>query len=322
MGGGLGRLVMVSSTQRSREGDGRNQGGVDGGRSQGDARKLEEEVGEGVWAGPVELTMRRVAGKAGNCPLQVPNSLWSSTLFHSLRQRCVHGTPPSHSNISDMQTGNEHKDRKPNQAEYNCDSHNIPVKVHVDEQPALSIVGVIINSMLIVMEMMRFVLLFQRNGSERESGEIRVKLRIHPLENDVGWKRSSLALDLGLFTGDQCSGWKKNADEQKDNTTVFTRILDSLLDGYDNRLRPGLGVMKLYFHLAFFKGDGSQVSAPRGSGPVAAKTAQQLRTWDSQMKELETGLSLPQTSPADPKALSAASFDPMSLPFLPDLHKS
>lgn len=34
-------------------------------------------------------------------------------------------------------------------------------------------------------------------------------VRIHPLENDVGWKRSSLALDLGLFTGDQCSGWKK-----------------------------------------------------------------------------------------------------------------
>ncbi|XP_009293960.1 gamma-aminobutyric acid receptor subunit alpha-1 isoform X1 [Danio rerio] len=33
----------------------------------------------------------------------------------------------------------------------------------------------------------------------------------------------------------------QNADEQKDNTTVFTRILDSLLDGYDNRLRPGLG---------------------------------------------------------------------------------
>lgn len=33
----------------------------------------------------------------------------------------------------------------------------------------------------------------------------------------------------------------QNTDEQKDNTTVFTRILDSLLDGYDNRLRPGLG---------------------------------------------------------------------------------
>lgn len=26
-----------------------------------------------------------------------------------------------------------------------------------------------------------------------------------------------------------------------DNSTVFTRILDGLLDGYDNRLRPGLG---------------------------------------------------------------------------------
>lgn len=25
------------------------------------------------------------------------------------------------------------------------------------------------------------------------------------------------------------------------NITLFTRILDTLLDGYDNRLRPGLG---------------------------------------------------------------------------------
>lgn len=33
-------------------------------------------------------------------------------------------------------------------------------------------------------------------------------------------------------------------------------------------------VMKLYFHLAFFKGDKSQVSAPRGSCPVAAEAAQ------------------------------------------------
>uniref|UniRef100_A0A3P8W634 Gamma-aminobutyric acid receptor subunit alpha-2-like n=1 Tax=Cynoglossus semilaevis TaxID=244447 RepID=A0A3P8W634_CYNSE len=30
-------------------------------------------------------------------------------------------------------------------------------------------------------------------------------------------------------------------DSLKANITVFTRILDSLLDGYDNRLRPGLG---------------------------------------------------------------------------------
>lgn len=37
-------------------------------------------------------------------------------------------------------------------------------------------------------------------------------------------------------------------DELKDNTTVFTRILDRLLDGYDNRLRPGLGG-KLYSHI-------------------------------------------------------------------------
>uniref|UniRef100_A0A4W5LH74 Neurotransmitter-gated ion-channel ligand-binding domain-containing protein n=1 Tax=Hucho hucho TaxID=62062 RepID=A0A4W5LH74_9TELE len=35
------------------------------------------------------------------------------------------------------------------------------------------------------------------------------------------------------------SGQNGQTDEQKDNTTVFTRILDSLLDGYDNRLRPG-----------------------------------------------------------------------------------
>lgn len=29
--------------------------------------------------------------------------------------------------------------------------------------------------------------------------------------------------------------------ETDDNITIFTRILDGLLDGYDNRLRPGLG---------------------------------------------------------------------------------
>ncbi|KAM6116322.1 LOW QUALITY PROTEIN: gamma-aminobutyric acid receptor subunit alpha-1 [Pterocles gutturalis] len=36
-------------------------------------------------------------------------------------------------------------------------------------------------------------------------------------------------------------GQASSQDELKDNTTVFTRILDRLLDGYDNRLRPGLG---------------------------------------------------------------------------------
>ncbi|TKS83070.1 Gamma-aminobutyric acid receptor subunit alpha-1 GABA(A) receptor subunit alpha-1 [Collichthys lucidus] len=41
--------------------------------------------------------------------------------------------------------------------------------------------------------------------------------------------------------GGKSSGQNGISDEQKDNTTVFTKILDSLLDGYDNRLRPGLG---------------------------------------------------------------------------------
>ncbi|XP_022061830.2 gamma-aminobutyric acid receptor subunit alpha-1 isoform X1 [Acanthochromis polyacanthus] len=37
------------------------------------------------------------------------------------------------------------------------------------------------------------------------------------------------------------SGQNGAPHEPTDNTTVFTKILDSLLDGYDNRLRPGLG---------------------------------------------------------------------------------
>uniref|UniRef100_G3QA97 Gamma-aminobutyric acid (GABA) A receptor, alpha 3 n=1 Tax=Gasterosteus aculeatus aculeatus TaxID=481459 RepID=G3QA97_GASAC len=35
--------------------------------------------------------------------------------------------------------------------------------------------------------------------------------------------------------------WRPLPDDSKDNITIFTRILDRLLDGYDNRLRPGLG---------------------------------------------------------------------------------
>uniref|UniRef100_A0A673MZZ2 Gamma-aminobutyric acid receptor subunit alpha-5-like n=1 Tax=Sinocyclocheilus rhinocerous TaxID=307959 RepID=A0A673MZZ2_9TELE len=35
--------------------------------------------------------------------------------------------------------------------------------------------------------------------------------------------------------------WIPKESELNDNITVFTRILDGLLDGYDNRLRPGLG---------------------------------------------------------------------------------
>lgn len=37
-----------------------------------------------------------------------------------------------------------------------------------------------------------------------------------------------------------CQSSEKEA-VTNDNSTVFTRILDGLLDGYDNRLRPGLG---------------------------------------------------------------------------------
>lgn len=42
-----------------------------------------------------------------------------------------------------------------------------------------------------------------------------------------------------------------NADATSDafntNITLFTRILDSLLDGYDNRLRPGFGGKEIMF---------------------------------------------------------------------------
>lgn len=47
------------------------------------------------------------------------------------------------------------------------------------------------------------------------------------------------------------------SDAFKTNITLFTRILDSLLDGYDNRLRPGLGgkettaIHRVYWTLLF-----------------------------------------------------------------------
>lgn len=42
------------------------------------------------------------------------------------------------------------------------------------------------------------------------------------------------------------TGTPKEA-ELNDNITIFTRILDGLLDGYDNRLRPGLGGMTVEY---------------------------------------------------------------------------
>lgn len=66
-------------------------------------------------------------------------------------------------------------------------------------------------------------------------------------------------MDLDLTTLNlllpSSSGQNGMTDEQKDNTTVFTKILDSLLDGYDNRLRPGLGgqyTQVIHHHCFFF----------------------------------------------------------------------
>lgn len=55
-----------------------------------------------------------------------------------------------------------------------------------------------------------------------------------------------LILCFLLLFGCQNSLCQSSSEAQKetstnDNSTVFTRILDGLLDGYDNRLRPGLG---------------------------------------------------------------------------------
>ncbi|XP_065533700.1 gamma-aminobutyric acid receptor subunit alpha-5 isoform X2 [Lathamus discolor] len=47
----------------------------------------------------------------------------------------------------------------------------------------------------------------------------------------------SLASHFGFSQTPTASG----KEDANDNITIFTRILDGLLDGYDNRLRPGLG---------------------------------------------------------------------------------
>uniref|UniRef100_A0A674NXE6 Gamma-aminobutyric acid type A receptor alpha3 subunit n=1 Tax=Takifugu rubripes TaxID=31033 RepID=A0A674NXE6_TAKRU len=67
---------------------------------------------------------------------------------------------------------------------------------------------------------------------------------------DTHWKRRSLDLALLTFLlllillpeARAVVGHREPIpDDSKDNITIFTRILDRLLDGYDNRLRPGLG---------------------------------------------------------------------------------
>uniref|UniRef100_A0A1A8QRU9 Gamma-aminobutyric acid (GABA) A receptor, alpha 5 n=1 Tax=Nothobranchius pienaari TaxID=704102 RepID=A0A1A8QRU9_9TELE len=49
-----------------------------------------------------------------------------------------------------------------------------------------------------------------------------------------------VSITFNLSLSQDVSGTPKEA-ELNDNITIFTRILDGLLDGYDNRLRPGLG---------------------------------------------------------------------------------
>ncbi|KAE8286249.1 Gamma-aminobutyric acid receptor subunit alpha-2 GABA(A) receptor subunit alpha-2 Precursor [Larimichthys crocea] len=67
------------------------------------------------------------------------------------------------------------------------------------------------------------------------------------------WSRESASLLLVCLLA-LTALWKTrsvNADATSDafktNITLFTRILDSLLDGYDNRLRPGLGTFNSLF---------------------------------------------------------------------------
>ncbi|XP_077163532.1 gamma-aminobutyric acid receptor subunit alpha-3-like isoform X3 [Paroedura picta] len=60
------------------------------------------------------------------------------------------------------------------------------------------------------------------------------------------FRTASLAILLVVYALSAEAGFAQKhgpdiIDDSKDNITIFTRILDRLLDGYDNRLRPGLG---------------------------------------------------------------------------------
>ncbi|XP_019729413.1 gamma-aminobutyric acid receptor subunit alpha-5-like [Hippocampus comes] len=57
----------------------------------------------------------------------------------------------------------------------------------------------------------------------------------------MAWLRLTLLLSGCHNGGCQSSPGAQKQAAASDNSTVFTRILDGLLDGYDNRLRPGLG---------------------------------------------------------------------------------
>ncbi|MED6264319.1 hypothetical protein CHARACLAT_013582 [Characodon lateralis] len=69
-----------------------------------------------------------------------------------------------------------------------------------------------------------------------------IQMDLHSALNNMTWLVYSL---LFLFRC-QNSLCQQSSEAQKEaganeDSTVFTRILDGLLDGYDNRLRPGLG---------------------------------------------------------------------------------
>ncbi|CAG01381.1 unnamed protein product, partial [Tetraodon nigroviridis] len=59
------------------------------------------------------------------------------------------------------------------------------------------------------------------------------------------WTMRGLCVRLLLLSATCCPSLCQDVTpkeaEINDNITIFTRILDGLLDGYDNRLRPGLG---------------------------------------------------------------------------------
>lgn len=68
----------------------------------------------------------------------------------------------------------------------------------------------------------------------------------------LGWRRDWADMHdllIPVLTPLFSYGQPSLQDELKDNTTVFTRILDRLLDGYDNRLRPGLGGRLYYYFI-------------------------------------------------------------------------
>ncbi|XP_039607315.1 gamma-aminobutyric acid receptor subunit alpha-2-like isoform X1 [Polypterus senegalus] len=50
-----------------------------------------------------------------------------------------------------------------------------------------------------------------------------------------------ICISLTILWQSRSAMASSSEDEMKNNITYFTKILDSLLDGYDNRLRPGLG---------------------------------------------------------------------------------